>query len=128
MAHHVIVMQKLFKLSNLTKMQEASENVSNNQTCYSNYYSAEGGLVFFVTVCKLVELEQISWSALAIAKGLIDDRRGSGPSAAILLHRASQLLITSVNLPLSSPISTCNELTAYACSKHYDSISIIPHP
>ena len=88
-------------------MQEASENMSKNQNCWSDYSSAEGEFVF-ETVRKLDELEQVSWSVVAIAKGLIDDRRDSGPSDAILLHSASQLLITSVNLPLSSPISTCN--------------------
>ena len=83
-----------------------------NQTCWSNYSSVEGGFVP-ETVCKLDdELKQFPLSAVEIAKGLTDDRRDSGPSAAILLHNASQLLITSVNLPLSSPISTCNEWTA----------------
>jgi len=85
--------------------------MSKNQTWYSNYSSAEGGFIF-ETVRKVDELEPVSWSAEAIEKGFIDDRRDSEPSASILLHNASQLLITSVSLPLSSPISTCNAWTA----------------
>ena len=81
-------------------------DVYKKQTCQSNY-SSEGGFLIKL-VCKLGELDKISWSVLAIVKGLIDDLRDSGPSAVILLHSASQLLITSVSRPLSSPISTCN--------------------
>ncbi|WVZ09258.1 hypothetical protein V8G54_013788 [Vigna mungo] len=76
----------------------------------SNYSSAEGGFIL-ETVGKVDELEPVFWSAVAIEKGLIDDRRDSEPSVSILLHNASQLLITSVNLPLSSPISTCKAWT-----------------
>ena len=54
--------------------------------------------------------------AAVTTNGFTDDRRDWGPSAAILLHNASQLLITLVNLPLSSPISTCNAGTAHSKS------------
>lgn len=56
-----------------------------------------------------LELDWISGPVVLTANGLMDDRRDSGPSTDILRHSASQLLMTSVNLPLSSPISTCNE-------------------
>uniref|UniRef100_A0A2P2JK98 Uncharacterized protein n=1 Tax=Rhizophora mucronata TaxID=61149 RepID=A0A2P2JK98_RHIMU len=51
---------------------------------------------------------QVTSESTAATNGLTEDRRGSGPSVAILLHNASQLLTTSVNLPFSSPISICN--------------------
>lgn len=57
--------------------------------------------------CNEDELQLTSDLVVVTASGLIDALSESGPSAAILLHSASQLLITSVNLPLSSPISTC---------------------
>lgn len=68
----------------------------------SNLGSWGCGFVFEST-CGEDELQE---DLVATTNGLIDDRRDSGPSEAILLHNASQLLITSVNLPLSSPIST----------------------
>jgi len=87
-------------------------SIHENKNIYeSNLASVDGG-VLFRSFGKEEEPGLISESAVAIANGLIDDRRGSGPSEAILLHNASQLLITSVNLPLSSPISTCNAWTA----------------
>ena len=74
-----------------------------NKTIYFNLAT-----VLFKSLGKEDEVELISESAVAIVNGLTDERRDSGPSEAILLHSASQLLITSVNLPLSSPMSTCN--------------------
>lgn len=53
-----------------------------------------------------------------VENGSTDDRSASGPSAAILLHNASQLLITSVSLPLNSPTSTCNGCTAIFALQH----------
>ena len=47
----------------------------------------------------------------ARVNGVTVDLRDWGPSALSLLHKVSQLLITSVNLPLSSPSSTCNPWT-----------------
>lgn len=73
-----------------------------------NLGSGGCGSVFKAT-CSEDELQDDPVSAVARTNGLIDDRRDSGPSEAILLHNASQLLITSVNLPLSSPISTSSE-------------------
>lgn len=50
-------------------------------------------------------------SVAAAANGLTKERSGLGPPEAILLHKLSQLLITSVSLPFSSPSSTCNSST-----------------
>lgn len=57
-----------------------------------------------------------------VAEKGIRDRSDSGPSELILLHNESQLLITSVNRPLSSPSSTCNAWTAVI--ETYDAITV----
>lgn len=69
------------------------------------FESVEAGLLSRTLCNELLE----SYDLVVLAtNGVTDDRRDSGPSNSILLHRASQLLMTSVNLPLSSPSSTCN--------------------
>lgn len=57
--------------------------------------------------------------------GLIVDRSDSGPSASILLHNASQLLITSVNLPFNSPSSTCNACTAVQLNERFNKNGVL---
>lgn len=67
----------------------------------------------FKSTCWEDELQDDPESVVATTNGSIDNRRDSGPSEEILLHIASQLLITSVNLPLSSPISTFSAWTTH---------------
>jgi hypothetical protein len=52
-----------------------------------------------------------SASALPAMNGSTYDCKLCGPSAGILLHNASQLLMTSVNLPFNSPTSICSGWT-----------------
>lgn len=77
-----------------------------SKKCQSNLVS-EGELCW-TTFCEDEELGLFCELGEATANGFTDDLIDSGPSIAILLHNESQLLITSVSLPLSSPISTCN--------------------
>lgn len=72
-----------------------------NLTIIKSIYSYASGLEDRVVVFILTE------SGDAREKGVTVDLKDSGPSELILLHNVSQLLITSVNLPLSSPSSTC---------------------
>ncbi|PIA28106.1 hypothetical protein AQUCO_07200023v1 [Aquilegia coerulea] len=67
---------------------------------------------FSMFVVKDEEILSDSRSEIESENGFTDDRSDSGPSVAILLHKASQLLITSVSLPFSSPTSTCNGCTS----------------
>ncbi|KAF9619164.1 hypothetical protein IFM89_005178 [Coptis chinensis] len=60
------------------------------------------------TVGKDDKLCSGSVSTMEEENGLTDDHSDSGLSNAILLHKASQLLMTSVSLPFNSPTSTCN--------------------
>lgn len=77
----------------------------------SAFFSFDNWVVF-KSSCE-DESELMSVWAVAKVTGLIDERSDSGPSLAILLQSASQLLITSVNRPFSSPISTCSACTAF---------------
>jgi hypothetical protein len=73
-----------------------------NLTTIKSIYSYASGLEDRVVVVFI-----LTESGDAREKGATVDLRDSGPSELILLHNVSQLLITSVNLPLSSPSSTC---------------------
>lgn len=98
-----IIIHDVTKSQALQKYLYKKEGMQNQ----SNLVSAEGRLGVG-SLCRSDDVDWSSWWAVQITNGLTDDRRDSGASADILLHTASQLLITSVNLPLSSPISTCN--------------------
>lgn len=79
-----------------------------------------------MSLCKESDLRASSgFTEATTVNGLIEDRSDSGPSDSILLHNASQLLITSVNLPFNSPSSTCNTCTAVQLNERFNKNEVL---